>query len=246
MHSVQALYQYRKSISTKPFAARGKAVKRCIHCMLAENNCICSLRKSAINCNASFALIMHDAEVLKPSNTARLIADVVPDTHAFLWHRKDTDKKLLALLADKTYQPILIFPETYADPTRQIIGKGAGFTSAKRPLFILLDGSWREARRMFRKSPYLESLPMLSFSESELNRFSSKYHIRKAANPEQLATAEVAALALRRLGDEKAGEHLALWFNLFSYQYQKSVCQPNLGDELSLTHYQNFINEQGL
>lgn len=99
---------------------------------------------------------------------------------------------------------------------------------------------------MFRKSPYLDNLPMLSFSEAELESFSSKYHIRKAANPEQLATAEVAALALNQCGEKNAGEHLALWFNLFSYQYQKSVCQPNLGDESSLSHYMNFIDAQGM
>ncbi len=40
-----------------------------------------------------------------------------------------------------------------------------------RPLFILLDGTWSEARKMFRKSPYLEHLPVLSLAPEQLSRY---------------------------------------------------------------------------
>ncbi len=46
MNSVQQLYQYRKSISTKPFAARGWRVVRCQRCLVAEKVLYLSAQKS--------------------------------------------------------------------------------------------------------------------------------------------------------------------------------------------------------
>ncbi|MDI8992988.1 DTW domain-containing protein, partial [Salmonella enterica subsp. enterica serovar Anatum] len=39
--------------------------------------------------------------------------------------------------------------------------------AGKPPLFIMLDGTWPEARKMFRKSPYLDHLPVISMDEAE-------------------------------------------------------------------------------
>jgi DTW domain-containing protein YfiP len=40
----------------------------------------------------------------------------------------------------------------------------------KRPLFILLDGTWAEARKMFGRSPYLDGLPVLSLQPNQISR----------------------------------------------------------------------------
>ena len=109
MHAVQQLYQYRKSLSTKPFAARGKKVMRCQLCQVAVQNCICSLAQQS-NSELGFVLLMHDIEVLKPSNTGRLIADVIPNTFAFLWSRTEENRELLTLLNSPEWLPIVVFP----------------------------------------------------------------------------------------------------------------------------------------
>jgi DTW domain-containing protein YfiP len=38
---------------------------------------------------------------------------------------------------------------------------------AKRPLFVLLDRTWSEARKMFRKSPCLDALAVLDLSTAQ-------------------------------------------------------------------------------
>ena len=257
-HSVHALYRYRKSISTKPFNARGKKVQRCEYCQLASDNCICYLRQS-MKVNAHFAIVMHDAEVLKPSNTARLIADVVPNTTAFMWSRTEPNTELLALLNTPKYQPFVIFPEQYVAPTRKVYLnqipnlESEEFTQettskAKTPLFVLLDGSWREAKKMFRKSPYLDAFPVLSLNRDNLSQTSQASenlagnYIREAEVDNQFATAQVAAQLLALNGEKQASQHLSLWFDLFNFQYQKSVCQPNQGRSDALERYQAFIN----
>lgn len=93
---------------------------------------------------------MFDGEVFKPSNTGKLIADVLPNTLAFQWSRTEPDAQLLAALQDTTRQPYLIFPESYAQNERVVVNEPT--LSDKPALFILLDGTWPEARKMFRKA----------------------------------------------------------------------------------------------
>jgi DTW domain-containing protein len=99
-------------------------------------------------------LLMADIEPLKPSNTGWLIADVVADTFAFGWARTEVDPALVALLNDPQWQPYVVFPREFADDARVVheVTHDADIRPVKRPLFILLDGTWDEARKMFRKS----------------------------------------------------------------------------------------------
>lgn len=156
---------------------------------------------------------MHDIEPLKPSNTGWLIADIVSDTHAFTWQRTGVDPALLELLADPRYQPFVVFPGEYAEPERVVSGIEA--VSGKRPLFILLDATWTEARKMFRKSPYLNHLPVLSLQADVLSR----YRLRRSTRSEHLCTAEVAALCLGLAGDYQASAVLDAWLDIFTDHY---------------------------
>lgn len=211
-HAIHKLYQYRKAISTRPYGARGKNLIRCELCLLAQTYCTCQSRRQLVSDNA-FLLIMYDDEVLKPSNSGRLIADLIPDTHAYIWSRTQANRKMLALIQDPRYQPFVIFPGEYAYPDQTVVSelKPTGLDSTKKPLFIMLDGSWREAIKMFRKSPYLHDLPLLSFTPETV----AKYGLRKGSRDFQLGTAEVAVLALAASGEKGNAEALSIWFDLF-------------------------------
>jgi DTW domain-containing protein YfiP len=67
-------------------------------------------------------------------------------------------------------------------------------------------------------------------------------YIREAVLDNQLATAQVAAHVLGLYGEVIAQQHLAKWFDVFNYHYQKSVCQPNKGNSMSLEHYLTFLD----
>ncbi|QSX32010.1 DTW domain-containing protein [Shewanella avicenniae] len=214
LHAVHRLFDYRQSISTKPYASRGNKVCRCRRCLLPAAVCTCAWRRPCVS-NAAFALVMYDSEVLKPSNSGRLIADLIPDTHAFLWSRTEPSAELLALLADSRYQAYLVFPGEYALEQRVVEDFSSELpqlaASGKTPLFILLDGCWREAVKMFRKSPYLQQLPMLSFRSEAL----ANYRLRKGKRDFQMGTAEVASLVLEAWGEADNAAALDSWFNLF-------------------------------
>lgn len=156
---------------------------------------------------------MTKKEVFKPSNTGWLIADVVSDNFAFIWSRTETDEALLALLADPQWQPYLVFPGEYVAPER--VTHTVELNNTKRPLFILLDATWTEARKIFRKSPYLDGLPILSLLPEKLSR----YRLRRSTRSEHLCTAEVASLCLDLAGDTEASNALDAYFDVFSQHY---------------------------
>jgi len=227
IHALHKLYQQRLAQSTRPFLARGGRIERCVYCMLLPYLCICAYKRTVAT-NSAFLLLMYDDEILKPSNTGRLIADIVPDTFAYIWSRTQPNTEMLSLLQDPKWQPVVIFPEEYSQPER-VIAEGRWIKSDKKTLFILLDGSWAQAKKMFKKSPYLDNLPVLSFSPEKL----SSYLVRKAVKENQLATAEVASLALEYIGEHDNASQLELLFDVFKENYMLGKQRKQLPEDAS-------------
>lgn len=221
-NSVLTLRAVELAKATRPFNARGTKVKRCEHCLVPLTECICQHRPN-ITCRSAMCFIMYSGEYFKPSNTGRIIADVVGDNHAFLWQRTALEPALQALLEDPRYAPILVFPQQYAEANRYI-NKPADLTAVREgsiPLFIMLDGTWREAKKMF-KSAYLSKLPVLGLQPSA----GSTYQLREAAHLHQLCTAEVAIEVLKLAEDTEAAAALQAYFSLFRKAY--IVHKPHL------------------
>jgi DTW domain-containing protein YfiP len=217
LNAFQRLYQYRIENSTKPFQARGGRTDRCPSCLTAKVYCICHARPSGSN-HVAVLLLLSENEVLKPSNTGRLIADTISETYVHQWNRTEPDGELLALLKNPGFYPLILFPQDYIDNQARIHSTSTSLPPGKKLLLILLDGSWREARRMFRKSPYLNSIPVASIQPTQL----SQYKLRKSTNEIHLSTAEVTALALNQFGYHAESETLFHWFEAFREAYQLS------------------------
>ncbi len=229
-HAVARLRASRIARSSKPFLARGGSrLSHCEGCRLVITHCMCSLR-SALPTRAGVCLIMSDIEPLKPSNTGWLIADVVPDTAAFGWARTVVDPALLVMLADPQWQPYLVFPGELVAAERVVTEMAV--QAGKRPLFVLLDATWPEARKMFRKSPYLDGLPVLSLQPDQLSR----YRLRRSQRDAHLCTSEVAALCLALAGEARAAQTLEAYLDVFTSHYvQAKQQQPvNLEDAAHL------------
>jgi DTW domain-containing protein YfiP len=224
-HAVSRLRAERLARSAKPFLARGgSARERCAHCRLPLTHCACALRPTAA-AGAGVCLLMADIEPLKPTNTGWLVADVVPDTFAFGWTRTEVDPALLALLGDPAWQPLVVFPGEYAPASRVIHDVPAD--AARRPLFVLLDGTWSEARKMFRKSPYLDRFPVLSLRPERV----SAYALRRSRRDDHFCTSEVASQCLDLAGDARASRALDAWLDVFTHHYVQARHQlPVAGD----------------
>ncbi len=229
-HAVARLRTARIARSSKPFLARGGSrLAHCEGCRLVMSHCLCALRP-AVPTQAGVCLIMCDIEPLKPSNTGWLIADVVADTAAFGWARTDVDPALLAMLADPQWQPYLVFPGEFVAAERVVTD--VSMQAGKRPLFVLLDATWPEARKMFRKSPYLDHLPVLSLQPEQLSR----YRLRRSKREDHFCTSEVAALCMELAGEPHAAQTLEAYLDVFTTHYLQAKQQMpiDLEDEVHL------------
>jgi DTW domain-containing protein YfiP len=239
IHSVHQLIQSRIETSTRPFAARGSKVTRCIRCRVATDYCVCGAAPQPFD-TLSCLLIFSPNEVLKPSNSGRLIADLFIDTFAFQWNRTEPEKALLSLFDSEIYSPVLVFPSEYFTDTKRLVTKQYidSLPRKKRPLFIFIDGSWKEARKIVKKSEYLQDLPVMSITPQRL----SEYVMRKSENQNHLATAEVASVLFEQLGYGEESDGLEQWFEVFKESYLLS--KTRLKRDFSRPKMQQYLQDK--
>ena len=224
-HAVSLLRAARLANATRPFLARGGFKReRCEGCRLVRTHCMCVLRRPMLT-RAAVCLLMADIEPLKPTNTGWLIADLVDDTFAFGWSRTEPDPALLSLLCDPTWDVYVVFPGQYAAPERvvhTVRSRAPGQVGAtRRPLFVVLDGTWSEARKMFGRSPCLDHLPVLSLAPAR----ASRYKLRRSHCANHFCTSEVAALCLNLAGDHAAAQALEAYLDVFTHHYLQAKNQ---------------------
>lgn len=207
------------------YSAKGGKIIRCTRCMMAADYCICGCAEQQYlqgEHEVSFCLLMHTDEQYKPTNTGRLIEDVLPQhCHRYYWHRTEPDPEFIELIESDDIQPYIIFPGDRGGYDHRVV-KQADFSTGKKPLFIILDGSWRQAGRMFRLSKYLQDLPVLPLQTQR----NSQYQLRKAPDDFHLCTVEVAIELLKQHHQESAGEKLEDYFKHFNQMYARSRREP--------------------
>lgn len=155
-HAVYRLRAERLARAVKPlWRGGGPKTVRCLGCRVIHSHCLCAIRP-VVPTRAGICLLMADIEPLKPSNTGWLIAEVVADTFAYSWARTSVDPRLLVLLADPQWQPYVVFPGEFVSPERVVSmllpDMTASESQPKRPLFVLLDGTWAKRARCFAKA----------------------------------------------------------------------------------------------
>ena len=122
----------------------------------------------------------------------------------------------------------MVFPGEVVAPTRVVTQvQAADVNNMKRPLFVLLDATWPEARKMFRKSPYLDRLPVLSLQSEQL----SNYKLRRSQRDEHFCTVEVAALCMALSGDTLVAQTLEAYLDVFTHHYLQARQQLPIDKE---------------
>ena len=181
--------------------AHGKM--RCPGCYKHPKVCLCTgIEPQEIP--VRLIIVQHPSEIWRPSNTAGLITRMFPRS-CDLVVRGDPDgeTKISKLLAEPNTRPYLVFPEPGAPEVGDLAAKG--FSPDDRLVFVLIDGSWRQARRMRRRVEYLNTLPVVALHPAA----PSTYRVRRQTRASNLSTAEAAALLLGRLAG-LSGPHPAL------------------------------------
>ena len=143
-------------------------------CFLSEINCLCTFRPK-LEVNASFAILYHPNEIHRKSNTGLLISSTIAGTKSFIWDRCNPPVDFLELIANKNVKPWLIFPGSARNKPTANSEDEEQTGNQRQNLFILIDGTWREASKMVRRSPVLFNLSRIELQIDE----SSQYQLRR-------------------------------------------------------------------
>lgn len=204
------------ALATKEFKARGASVDRCERCLLAKRVCICGYTPT-IKANADLILLFHREELFKPTNTGRLLMDALPEnTFGFCWSRTEPDEQLLSLLGDPNRRCLIVFP--FDESLPQYAGRKCHqelFSDGRRLTFILLDGTWKQAGRMFHLSKWMEHLDSIALS-LDMQR---GYQVRKSHEENYVSTYEAGLACFEMAGYGEQLLELKDYFEVFNCHY---------------------------
>ena len=194
----------------------------CAGCGL-HHQCVCH-RLPRFEIPAHITLLMHENELSRETNSGQWLLKAIPSTSQHIWQRTKPCPTLIALITDPTYVTYLLFPN------EQSIALSEATTTAvkdgKTPLFIILDGTWQEAKKMLRKSPWLANLPCVHLVPQQ----ASNYQLRRNQQQGHLCTLEVGSSIVQELGLNQQAAQL----NDFSHHYMRAYKADKSGHALKL------------
>ena len=151
----------------------------------------------------SIILLTHERELSKPTSTAHCAMNVLPTRiHRILWQRTDPDRNLLAILKHERVGLVYPNPENETQNTNV----------TKCDYWVILDGTWQEARKMFNRSPYLHNLPRIQL----IPKKPSQYILRRNQKTDGLSTAECIAQLLNENNEVERSNQVLNEFTHFN------------------------------
>ena len=148
--------------------AQSRTVRpRCRQCCRPVELCLCHLLPH-LTPRTEILVIQHPDERKHALNTARLLVAGLSNAQLLIAEQLSAD--WVERLTDPGWHTELLFPGPQV-PLLEAAGQGG------RPRrLILLDGTWRKARKLLHLNPVLQQLPQVALPEG----LNSRYRLRKA------------------------------------------------------------------
>ncbi|WP_027695098.1 tRNA-uridine aminocarboxypropyltransferase [Vibrio litoralis] len=184
----------------------------CPRCGL-RYQCICTHRPM-LDSSTQIALLTHPNETQRATNTGKLLTHSLSNCQVHIWDRVNPPIELVKQIAE---QPsYLLFPSEEAIEVSELQTSIKPHESRNSPLFIILDGTWQEAKKMLNKSPWLQALPKVVLS----NEQTSNYRLRRNQEAGNLCTCEVGISLLQQREPQNDFSSLQQYFELFLKVYE--------------------------
>lgn len=164
---------------------------RCSRCFLRHDDCLCALLPT-ITPRLNLVIVRHTQERHKPTSTTRLVMNCVTGTVVHDWVGRGVPIDLALDPADS----FLLFPrqDGPAIPAAELADW------PRPPTVVIVDGTWRQCRKMAHNVPGLRGLRTVQLPSSPASRPAMRTQIRE----DGLATAEAVSRLLTAAGDDGA------------------------------------------
>jgi DTW domain-containing protein YfiP len=128
-------------------------------------------------------LLTHQRELNKKTNTGSLVVDVLGEkAHLVVWDRVIPDPVLLKNISEGSIA--LLYPSIASQSVSEV---------PDYQNYIIIDGTWQEAQKIYNRSPYLKGSPTIEI----LTNKPSAYNLRRNQREGCLCTAECAIEILK-------------------------------------------------
>lgn len=195
----------------------------CTGCDFLKSRCLCETLKTIPN-NVHLIVLQHPSESKHPLNTVRIMKKSFKEMTVMVGEDFSSDLKLNTLLCDPDNQFALLYPHSSSEILEE---------KKTKPIthLILIDGTWRKAKKIFMLSKNLQSIPAIRLNPEE----KSDYRIRKSPTENALSTLEASVEALKILEPKlDTSSALASFKKMIDMQIQKmgrTVYQTNYLDK---------------
>jgi DTW domain-containing protein len=167
---------------------------RCERCLWQQRVCLCASIPT-VPTRTRVVIVRHRSERTRTSNSGRLAHLALPNS-VIVDHGGLEGPAILPPLVGAW----LVFPE--GPPVEEIAGDPP-------EQIVVLDATWSQARRMFRKIDGLRGLPLFRLEASSLPA-----RLRASPAPDRVSTIEAIARALRIVEGEHVAQPLEALFAL--------------------------------
>jgi DTW domain-containing protein len=169
--------------------------ERCERCLLQRRVCLCATIPHVVT-RTRIVIVRHHLERWRSSNSGRLAHFALPNSvivdHGGTGGPAELPPLDGAWLLYPEGEPVDAAPEP---PPRQL---------------VVLDATWSQARRMFRKLAALRGLPILRLPDQPM----PVARLRESPGPGRVSTLEAVARALRLLEGDAAAAPLEALFDI--------------------------------
>lgn len=165
----------------------------CYTCRKPGLVCICA-DITPVPTRFRIVILQHPMEARNTISTARIVHLSLPGSRLFIGVDFTENTALRCCLAGAPGPIYLVYPERGAPEVAELAAR-EGHWPGPEPTFVLIDGTWAQARKIKNQNPILAGLPRVALAPDR----TSNYRIRKQPRPQCLSTVEATELLLSRL-----------------------------------------------
>ncbi len=229
--------------------------KVCWTCGVALTPCLCPLVKP-LTSRSEWLILMHPKEFkYERCGTGRLLQASLSPSKRFVGVNFDLDQEWLNELRKESHEQFkntfVLWPSKQAQTVAQVVAEsqasGEGFKSQTAYRFILIDGTWPAAKKIFNQSRCLQGLPQIQLTAPGLSEFVIKQQPRAGC----LSTLECAVKLLLELSvagieDDQDWQRLLTPFRWMQKQQCDLASDPERGGYRRKAYQIDSVRERQL
>jgi DTW domain-containing protein len=191
---------------------RASRHNRCPLCKIQKSLCFCDEIKT-FACNTKLSVIIHRKELFLPSNTVNLLKRNFPQL-SMVSRGTPLDEEQNELILDENYYPLFLYPDENAvELNNELLS-----TISKPIQLIIPDGTWRQAKKMKRRTEQLSDVTSIKLTGD----FKSTYSLRKQKYENGLSTYEAVAKALGIIESKELEQVMLQQFKIMNDRFSQT------------------------